>query len=422
MAPDGSLFWEFGPPTAGDGDTSVFFATWAQGTKGGIVREQADQFELVAELGQATPGAPGYEFFSLFLEEIAADSERVVFGGASWSDAAMDGIDGLYEWTAGNLRKVVDDNTQVPGAPGGTYFEDSVLPALGPHGISWSSGPSLALLGRYREVQHGEIESILRHGDPVVGLPAGVVSLPGAMADRLPSPAIWGNQQLAVKTDDGWRGLLHSGTVIPGLPPGPVLFTTNAPYPPAVTSRGVVVRAGVLGQPFPLYRFGLDGEIEEVVSPETRDPDTGEPIGSINIAVDGSGERIAFEAGPLNAGGLYVHHLDDTSPTLIAREGQTLPDGHTPGLLIRNRFAFADDSLVFLSLGFGDEVIYRARMGPPPEPPPNPLEIPTLGHGVLGLFALLLAAVAFGSLRHERKWQTFRGRTISDDSSSAPVK
>lgn len=389
-APDGSLFWTFRPPTAGDSDTAVFLATWAGGSQQGIVRERHGEFEVVASAGQATPGgSPGLHFSAFYEREIAADSERVVFLATSLNEGGEPFV-GLYEWRAGMLRVVADQLTQVPGAPPGVTFLEPKLPTLGPGGLVFNSPASDPLFdGLYREAAPGALEPFAVRGQPAPNHPEGEIGNPGFADVRSATPVLWDSATLLIDRGNGWEGLLNSATAIPGLP-GPIEYPYQA-YSPAVGDSGVAVPVALVdGHGYDLYRFHVDGVIENILPFDTIDPLTSQPIGAMDGVVHAAHDRVAIRAGALSSRTLYVFREGAASLTVIAREGAALPDGHVPGLLARGNFAFAGDSLVFMSFANDEWVLYRARFGGGP----NSLEIPSLGP--LGIATLCLALLVCG--------------------------
>jgi hypothetical protein len=143
-----------------------------------------------------------------------------------------------------------------------------------------------------------------------------------------------------------------------------------------------------------LYRIS-PGVVEKVLMDGDSEPVTGSPIEGFLPYYAASEDRIAFVAVGLGQHGLSVQH-PDRSFTGITGMGQTLGGG-TVGFLNVLPGGLSGDRLAFHAQTSNDGAVWIADFGGPP--PPNPLEIPTLGSWALAVLGLALAAAAGARLR-----------------------
>jgi hypothetical protein len=141
---ESELFSEFGPPVI-DGNTVAFHGV-SQSGKHGVYRWASGTISVIADEATAIPGGIGT--FTGFAESFTLDSGFLAFRGVGSS-----GQQGIYSFSSGSLRVVVDGSTPQPGGSG--TFTDLSINSGG------SDGSNLVFAAASGAAVFTEIEGVL---------------------------------------------------------------------------------------------------------------------------------------------------------------------------------------------------------------------------------------------------------------------
>jgi len=127
----GGTFWAFGNQPAIDRGVVVFEASG--GGQTGIYRYQAGELTVVADRNTAVPGTDEY-FYG--FSRVSIDRGSIAFAG---KPTAEPGMTGVYALIDGELQRVVDPTTAVPGRSEST--DDLRSPCIGGQTVAfWGKG------------------------------------------------------------------------------------------------------------------------------------------------------------------------------------------------------------------------------------------------------------------------------------------
>lgn len=217
------------------------------------------------------------------------------------------------------------------------------------------------------------------------------------LADTSVVPAVFGIYRL--NGCGSWTELFRFDEPYPNGPPGST-WLANYEQIAAIPGGAVLGAVDSTGGRSGLYRITQEG-VEKVLAHGDPEPVTGVPIFGVQRYYAASDDRIAFVTRVgVDQHGLTVQH-PDRSFTGITATGQTLGGG-TVGFLNVSPGGLSGDRLAFYAQTANDAAVWIADFGAPPEPPTNPLEVPTLGSGALVLLGLALAIAGGARLRRSQ--------------------